>query len=314
MKIIKKFLILSCLLGAVSGCKPQNQEKQMEEIIQQELALTQNYTHRPAFGAQVTKNGCKLIIEVEGAQDYRFTDNTGQSTMLPLNILLLNAGKKNVIIKVYPRDGEDYLTKYANASVTIYRATDKDTSLKDYQKIAEFNLPQGLEEQKLPYYEAKLMIDVDVPFTYDQELATSVNLKNVPNIEQKIVEKYNQIRTICINRDEIVYHREFLHSSGIVSNTTYENNYDEIKNSYKRKPMLTDSDSRITNREFLPIKNYTIQYYANGKIVALWQKNLRPMLYMKAHVKNDEGEERNIEGGDPIFLYMPQGSNELKVW
>ncbi|MCX8618247.1 hypothetical protein J3U42_07580 [Gilliamella sp. B2923] len=309
-RLISLFLISSFLFS----CGQENQEKQMEEIIQQELALTQNYTHRPAFGAQVTKNGCKLIIEVEGAQDYRFIDNNGQSTMLPLNVLLFNAGKKNVIIKVYPRDGEDYLSKYANASVTIYRAADKNTSLKDYQQIAEFNLPQGLEEQKLPYYEAKLMIDVDVPFTYDQELAASVNLKNVPNIEQKIVEKYNQIRTICINRDEIVYHREFLHSSGIVSNTTYENTYEEIKNSYKMKPMLIDSDSRITNHEFLPIENYTIQYYANGKIVALWQKNLSPMLYMKARVKNDEGEERNIEGGRPIFLYMPQGSNELKVW
>ena len=309
-RLISLFLISSFLFS----CGQENQEKQMEEIIQQELALTQNYTHRPAFGAQVTKNGCKLIIEVEGAQDYRFIDNNGQSTMLPLNVLLFNAGKKNVIIKVYPRDGEDYLSKYANASVTIYRAADKNTSLKDYQQIAEFNLPQGLEEQKLPYYEAKLMIDVDVPFTYDQELATSINLKNVPNIEQKIVEKYNQIRTICINRDEIAYHREFLHSSGIVSNTTYENTYEEIKNSYKMKPMLIDSDSRITNHEFLPIENYTIQYYANGKIVALWQKNLCPMLYMKASVKNDEGEERNIEGGRPIFLYMPQGSNELKVW
>ena len=309
-RLISLFLISSFLFS----CGQENQEKQMEEIIQQELALTQNYTHRPAFGAQVTKNGCKLIIEVEGGQDYRFIDNNGQSTMLPLNVLLFNAGKKNVIIKVYPRDGEDYLSKYANASVTIYRAADKDTSLKDYQQIAEFNLPQGLEEQKLPYYEAKLMIDVDVPFTYDQELAASVNLKNVPNIEQKIVEKYNQIRTICINRDEIAYHREFLHSSGIVSNTTYENTYEEIKNSYKMKPMLIDSDSRITNHEFLPIENYTIQYYANGKIVALWQKNLCPMLYMKARVKNDEGEERNIEGGRPIFLYMPQGSNELKVW
>ena len=311
MKKLISLFLLSCFLFS---CGQENQEKQMEEIIQQELALTQNYTHRPAFGAQVTKNGCKLIIEVEGAQDYRFTDNTGQSTMLPLNFLLFNAGKKNVIIKVYPRDGEDYLTKYANASVTIYRAADKDTSLKDYQQIAEFNLPQGLEEQKLPYYEAKLMIDVDVPFTYDQELATSINLKNIPNIEQKIVEKYNQIRTICINKDEIKYYKESIHASGIVSNTTYENTYEEIKNSYKRKPMLTDSDSRITNREFLPIENYTIQYYANGKIVALWQKNLCPMLYMKARVKNDEGEERNIEGGRPIFLYMPQGSNELKVW
>jgi hypothetical protein len=94
MKIIKNLLIPSCLIGAVSGCKPQNQEKQMQEIIQQELALTQTYTHRPTYGTQVNKNGCKLIIEVEGAQDYRFTNNTGQSTMFPINVLLFDAAKK----------------------------------------------------------------------------------------------------------------------------------------------------------------------------------------------------------------------------
>ena len=311
MKKLISLFLLSCFLFS---CGQENQEKQMEEIIQQELALTQNYTHRPAFGAQVTKNGCKLIIEVEGAQDYRFTDNTGQSTMLPLNFLLFNAGKKNVIIKVYPRDGEDYITKYANASVTIYRAADKDTSLKDYQQIAEFNLPQGLEEQKLPYYEAKLMIDVDVPFTYDQELATSINLKNVPNIEQKIVEKYKQLRQLCINLDQIGFLKEINHTAGHFSNVLYNNSYSEIKKSTEKTMGVVDNDPRILHREFIPIENYTIQYYANGKIVALWQKNLRPMLYMKAHVKNDEGEERNIEGGNPILLYMPQGSNELKVW
>ena len=312
MKKLISLFLLSCFLFS---CGQENQEKQMEELIQKQVSLTQTYNHRPAFGAQVTKNGCKLIIEVEGSTDYRFVDNTGQSTMLPLNLLLLNAGKKNVIIKVYPRDGEDYLTKYANASVTIYRAADKDTSLKDYQQIAEFNLPQGLEEQKLPYYEAKLMIDVDVPFTYDQELATSINLKNVPNIEQKIVEKYKQLRQLCIEFKEFELHDQLLHEAGKYFNVLYNNTYEEIsKNMKKGKWGLINNDPRILIREFIPIENYTIQYYANGKIVALWQKNLRPMLYMKAHIKNDEGEERNIEGGDPIFLYMPQGSNELKVW
>ena len=310
-KLINVFLLSSFLFS----CGQENQEKQMEELIQKQVSLTQTYNHRPAFGAQVTKNGCKLIIEVEGSTDYRFVDNTGQSTMLPLNLLLLNAGKKNVIIKVYPRDGEDYITKYANASVTIYRAADKDTSLKDYQQIAEFNLPQGLEEQKLPYYEAKLMIDVDVPFTYDQELATSVNLKKVPNIEQKIVEKYKQLRQLCIEFKEFELHDQLLHEAGKYFNVLYNNSYEEIsKNMKKGKRGLINNDPRILHRELIPIENYTIQYYANGKIVALWQKNLRPMLYMKAHVKNDEGEERDVEGGDPVFLYMPQGSNELKVW
>lgn len=33
MKIIKNLLILFCLLEAISGCKPQNHEKQIKEIM-----------------------------------------------------------------------------------------------------------------------------------------------------------------------------------------------------------------------------------------------------------------------------------------
>jgi hypothetical protein len=59
----------------------------------------------------------------------------------------------------------------------------------------------------------------------------------------------------------------------------------------KRKPMLTNSEYRITNREFLPIENYQIQCYANGTILALWQKNFALWLYLKAHIKKDDANE-----------------------
>lgn len=117
-----------------------------------------------------------------------------------------------------------------------------------------------------------------------------------------------------INTDNISYLLENIHSFGIVSNTLYNNTYQEVKSVYNTKSGIVDDDPLISNRKFLKIEDYNLQFYANGKIVALWQKNHRPMLYFTATIKKGTKDERQFDGGDPIFLYMPAGSNELKVW
>ena len=117
-----------------------------------------------------------------------------------------------------------------------------------------------------------------------------------------------------INCDENAYLFENLHASALSSNTLYQNTYDEIKKSYEGKMAVVDGDPAISDRDFLPIENYAMQFYANGKLVALWQKNHLPMFYLKAIIHKGTDKERKFEGGDPILLYMPEGSKELKVW
>ena len=113
----------------------------MDELIKARLALTHHYDHRPTFGAQVTKTSCKVIVEVEGGVDYRFTDNTGESMMLPLNPIIIKGGPQQLKITLYPKDGEEYLTQYSTASITVYRSPDKDSTMEAYKKLAEFELP-----------------------------------------------------------------------------------------------------------------------------------------------------------------------------
>lgn len=48
MKKLISLFLLSCFLFSCG------QEKQMEELIQKQVSLTQTYNHRPAYGAQVT--------------------------------------------------------------------------------------------------------------------------------------------------------------------------------------------------------------------------------------------------------------------
>ncbi|MFC3361560.1 hypothetical protein ACFOG5_00025 [Pedobacter fastidiosus] len=80
--------------------------------------------------------------------------------------------------------------------------------------------------------------------------------------------------------------------------------------------MLALVDPQVKKRSFTPIQNYSVQYYANGKIVALWQKNHHPILHLKGEVASSkEGSEaKPFEAGDPIFLYLPKNAEGLQVW
>ncbi len=287
-------------------------KKQMNKIINEVANQVTSYSERPVYGIQVNKSGCKMIIEIENGLEYRFTENSGESMMLPLNVMLLNSGSKNAIIKIYPREGDSLITKEAYVNLKFTLAPDKDSGLDEYNEIASFSLPENIGTLELPYFEAKIPLEVEVPFNYEIELNKAKDLKTLPSIENKVVKKYNELRNVCKELKEVNYLQECIHSSILVFNTLYDTTKEDIKKGFETTPALIDSE--LYNRDFLPIENYEIQYYAKNKIVALWQKNLNPILYIKANYKYSDGDEAFFQGGDPIFLYWPEGSNELKVW
>lgn len=292
----------------ISSCKGQEKEQKMEKITEEIINLVHHYPKTPVYSLQMNKQGCKLVVEMENNIDYRLIENKGESIMIPLNVMITKSGKQSLKIKIYPKDGDQYLTKYAYVQVNIFNAPNKSSSLKDYAKISEFTLPQGLEAQKLPYYEKIIEFEANVPFDYSKELNVSADLSKIKDIEGKVLKKYNEVREICEKSDIVAYNQLSIHSSALVYNTTYTT-IEEIKTSQQTN-RFGIVESNLKNRKFLPIENYNIQFYANNKIVALWQKNHNPSLYMSG--ENSSG--KTVEGGDPLFLYMPEGSTELKAW
>ncbi|MBE7649200.1 hypothetical protein J2Q11_13290 [Tenacibaculum finnmarkense genomovar finnmarkense] len=283
-----------------------------EENIKEIFLNFNKYDNRPVYSCQVNKNNCRLILEVEGSTDSRFIENNGESMMLPLNPLLIKSGLQKIIVKIYPFEGQEYIDAGANVGLTFYNAPDKDSNLTDYKKIATFSLPKNIGEQKLPYYESVIEFKVDIPFDYSEELDNSFDLTLVSGFEEKIIDKYKVIRNLGLSFEGAKYNKERLHHTIKHLNSMYHISKKDAENSEEFISFM--EDRRLKKRVFLPIKNYHIQYYANGKIAALWQKKLKPMLYIKGEFTNGQGELINFEGGDPIFLYMPKDSNELKIW
>lgn len=307
---------MAILLQASSiGCQTQNDKKEMKQIVNDIKSEVKNYSETPVYTAQIEKQGCKLVLEMIGNVDYRMVENNGESMMLPLNAMISKSGSQTAVVKIYPKDGEHFLSKYAHVKLILYYAANKNARQADYKKLAEFELPAGLEEKKLPYFETKVQFDATVPYNYSKELAEAKDLKSIPGIEQKVVQKYNEIRKACDNLDFIAYNRFLIHSSALVYNTTYTAP-SQIEEREMSGSFLALVDPQIKNRQFSSIQNYVIQYYANGKIVALWQKNHNPLLYLKGKVsfEKDSVGAKPFEAGDPIFLYLPKDAEGLQVW
>lgn len=305
--MIKNSLISLLSLITILACKGQEKDEKMNKITDEIIKLVHDYKSTPVYSLQMNKQGCRLVVEMENNVDYRLVENTGESMMIPLNVMITKSGKQTLKIKIYPKEGENFLTKYAHVQVNIFNAKSKSSSLKDYVKIKEFTLPQGLESRKLPYYEHEIEFDAQVPFDYSTELNNAKDLSKIPDIEKLVVQKYDDVKNICEKSDVIAYNNLNIHSSALVYNTTYTSK-DEIKKNQGNKFGIVDPG--LKNRSFADISNYNIKFYAKDKIVALWQKNYKPALYIKG--ENSSG--KHIEDGDPLFLYMPEGSSELKVW
>ncbi|WCC43770.1 hypothetical protein PJW08_00710 (plasmid) [Tenacibaculum finnmarkense] len=232
--------------------------------------------------------------------------------MLPLNPLLIKSGLQKIIVKIYPFEGQEYIDAGANVGLTFYNAPDKDSNLTDYKKIATFSLPKNIGEQKLPYYESVIEFDVTVPFNYSKELKESQNLKNITDIESKVVDKYRFLRNLGIDSDDASFKKELSHGNMRYINNMYSTSLSDIEGVVNGISALCEH--RLKSKTIQSIENYDIEYYANGKMVALLQKNFNPILYTKGSWLNSEGELTSAEVGQRVFLYMPKDSNELKLW
>ncbi len=312
MEKIKLIITNLCILLCLNIYAQNNKEQQMEELVQKIYNNIHNYPQRPVFSVQVDKTGCRLSIEMKDYLDYKFTESNGESMNLPLNYFITKSGKQTAIIKVYPKEGEQYISKYAMVNLNFYRAPDKDSNMDAYLLIAKYSLPQGLEEKKLPYYEAQVEFNADVPFDYSKELENSMDLTKISNIEEKVVYEYKKIGKIILDNDFKLYEEarlKYLINFYDVSYSTLE----EIKQA-ENEP-ITLFDERFENKELLPIEDYVIQYYAGGKIVALRNKQtMKSSLIIKGRGRKRDGTYRDMEIPSPLFLYMPKGNNELKVW
>lgn len=303
------------LVFSLTNCNSQHEmtQEQLNELIEKEYSYVNQYATKPFYRLQVNKQACRLVIESFG-RDYRFLENEGESMLIPFNYMIAGSGSQKIKVKVYPRFGEAYITKNAYVGLNLIHATNNTAKLNEYQSLGTFTLPKNIEELKLPYYEGEITFDAFVPYNYVDQLNEATNLKQLKNIRELVEKKYKQIHQLALDNNEYEYIKGFLFSYGKLSNTHYAT-LDEIKWGYKDGSRLVPPSPKPFDKKFFPLDDCEMQFYADGKIVALWHKDkLTSGLDMSFKFKNNKGEINEHTIADPVFLWMPEGSNELLIW
>lgn len=314
MKIIKSIGIVSILFFTLcTGNAQEITPEIMNKLIEERFKYIHNYSTRPVYSLQISKQGCRVVVETE-ARDYRFVANNGSSMMFPLNYMIMKSGEQQIKIKVYPLGGEEHINKHARVQVNIFFAPDKESRLSEYEKIDSFTLPNDLEPRKMTYYEGLITFVAEVPYNYRTILDKSKDLREVVDLREQVEKKYKEIWAISKSNDFEGYVREHLFVFGKVSNTTYQT-LEDLKANYADGNPYGMVAPAFYDKEFLPLDDCELQFYAEGKVVALWHRGtLKSGLDMKYKYKQEDGTIYEGTNADPLFLYMPEGSSELKAW
>ncbi len=250
------------ILFQIYACAQTNKNKQtmLQEIIQ----TVQTYKEKPEYRLQVYSANCNWEILLNDMPVYlNRAPYSGFSSSLPLNHLILQSGKQELALKIFPMKGQFTLGKAATFKVGLKLKKDIHNA-NDFAFLFDYAIPTD-SIKDLPFFEYKHTFEAKLPYTL-AGWSKSKDLRNIPDLEKKLLKKYDEVLGIIKRRDE----NSFLKLMFDAEKEKYQAFYatpQKIKEDFlgERFP----DESELGDIKFLPINNYKLQYYANGRVVAL---------------------------------------------
>ncbi len=302
--------IISILFFLLVSCAQSQQEKtkEMKDYYDQITNEIKFPTPTPFYTLQINKQDCRVLIRVNDIPfAYTFFEDEGESQLLPINDLLLRSGEQTITVEVYPNSMQQTLSDKAHVNVKLIYAPGRDVSMNEYEVQQQFDLPEGLGDQKLPKYLITGKFTANVPWDFSKDLATAQDLSKIPNIEEKVVDKYKQLSQYIFN-NPVDFVKE--NKNALLKNWNY--NYFTKKEMMHSELSTNMYNFSLKEREMDPIENYEINFYNKNRLVTLRNKKDKSSILRVNYM--EEGYTEKSSSGSFIILYMPVGSKELKIW
>jgi len=308
---MKQFVVLACFFCLVSCNGQKKMEKDIIAYQDKMYDKIEKFENKPLYVLQVNKNNCRVLVSCNDIPHWlTFFDNEGASTPLFLNNYIPKSGKQLITICVYPKEGQEYIADNADVDIKLKYAKNREDGVDKYINLSSVELPEDIGQRKLKYFELKIPFEAIVPWDFSQDLETAQDLSKISKIEDKVVYKYNQLRDLLECGNGLLFLKEVEYSDLKSCSHLYASKKELLEDDKHENMDITRSRLDVKNRKVSLIENYEIIFSANNKLVLLRNKK------DKREIINVEFDgENGIDGGTkPIILYMPAGSNELKVW
>lgn len=270
MKNLFAMLFLCISITSQLSCqtKKSSQTNNQQLTMQNLDSLLNNYTTKPVYYAEFGNRGCFFEIWINGTLMYKHTEKgTIGKTAITINPYILLSGKQTMKIRLFPYPDEETITEenpfrleIGYNDFAIAPSPDQQRPWNVAYTLPEIKVPEG----GLPHFEVKAEFDAKVPYLIKSWI-DCIDLREIPNIEKKVVAEYEYVRELMINQ-ELYKLKEYLaFRDNELSVSLYES-----KEDCERKWRSYCRDiSGTTIEGFQAIEDYELIFSENGRSVML---------------------------------------------
>lgn len=331
---MKKFILSTIIITSFMACS-QNKKETMQNpninagnIVEEITKQVKHYPSEKIYKIRHDHDLCYYEIFLNDIPVFRnFDDNVPDA--FEINNSVFKTGKQKITYKMYPLGNsaegnfstltEDTKLKLILKSYDLKNSGAQDVVYSEHdashteEKVTENYSKFKFAGAGKTYYEGSFDVNIDVPYQLNPafEKAQDLRKMDTKDLEAKVVKEYQKIREVYLNKEK-----------DQIAKLTYDRLRDDLVADYasadKVKAAWNQLDEVIIKGDvdILPIQNYKMQFFAGGKLVALYTDGTNPETRggnaLVCKIKS--GQFKNSIFEIKHFLYIPQGETEFKVY
>lgn len=306
--------LLSFGLGGCSNAQNKQEYSNVKEIGNVPKENVDSYVYknesRPVYYAKYGNRGCLFELRVNDIlmTEITYPTNIGEA-LITINPTIFKSGRQTVEIHLSPIKGEDVISNAKPFCLEIgyYDSTEEVDESGEATWHTVYTLPEiEMPEKGLPYIDMKGEFEANVPYQYTY-WDDCVDLRTIPDIEQKIVKEYEYVRKLIAQKDLEQLKKYFIPSYQEFAITIYQTKED-IDLSWNNTCKLI---KKYSTSELQSIEEYRIVYSSNGRSVSLRSNKYGGFPSALVFVKEvNSGAELEC-GYIELHLGMKKGTDKL---
>ncbi|MFK7048336.1 hypothetical protein FLACOL_01260 [Flavobacterium columnare] len=331
MNIKVLVLIIGFFCGGCSQKKEitmitQNPHITAKNIIEEINKEVKHYNSETIYKFRYENFDCYFEILVNDIPCYKDFFEPRAGSAFEINQCIFKSGTQKLTFRMYPADPDNPTIEkftedaYLSFQLKSYDKQDKEAEDIVYQKFKTpvttskdqyGNIIEKFIANGKTYYEGSFTFEATVPYQL-QGFDKMQDLRKMDKkvLEQKLLAKYQEIWQVYNNKqyDDI-------------ARISFDKLKDEFVSMYDTKEGIGEGWDNIIRGiknetfEMQPLKDYELEFFADGKLVALMQtstdKRLRGNTALWGKCKED-GRMTGIMFYD--YFYIPEGETEFKVY
>src|SRR5690554_2565372 len=271
------------------------------------------YDQQPVYWVEIDKSGFHMVLlEVNNIPlAYAYTGQQEFRIDL-INPYIETSGEQGLRIRAYTTRGYFFRSGDRMPTVRIGYSPDKRQGDAEPQYLADYiTLPDSILDTGTQYWDTTITFQAQVPWDYSERLARATDLRTLPNLEEQVLKKYEQLRQNFIDCDVAAHLAE--DQSGLTRyfSSVYKTSYSEIESEISA--LYLDFAPNFEEKSVSPVEDYELALFKNGRIAHL-RKQVDKWGVVRGTVFEPDADEEPYTYVYNYMLYLPEGATELQVY